>query len=180
MSTTCVGASRQNGSRQILGFVELDNVGGIYQGDVTSTPSVLKGINQINSHTFLNIDEHIDWEQYMDPGDLRTLDHADKQKAASKTMELLQQLQSETESKPEIPLIRNIQSLVEGYLTRGRHYKNIKYHVLVKFLQDCAPVGMSISNLGFKMIFDFPERKKDTLVKMEAFRASARPPTARP
>ena len=91
-----------------------------------------------------------------------------------KETELLQQLETDTNSRPDMALIYHVQAIVDNYLTPGRHDHMIKYHVLLRFLQDCAPFGMSISNLGFKIIMDYNYKNSNTLMKFEEFCKSAR------
>ena len=173
--TTCPGAHRVEGSRQVMGFVELKLVDGTYQGEVRFTSRFFQGMTKLPPNcTYFNVDECVDWELFVDPDDLLTLSGADQAKVNGKTAELLQELHDVAQKKPEVALIYHIQNIVENYLTRGRHHYDLKYHALVKFLKDCAPVGMSINNLGFKIIFDMPEKTKDTLAKLENHRAIAR------
>ncbi len=174
--TTCPGATRTPGTRQILGFVELDLVNGVYQGDIRFSPGTYRNLTRISSTSnLLESDDCIDWERFVDPGDLAKLSDIDENKVSTRTTNLLQQLRTETEAKPDMNLVYHVGQIVEAYLTRGRHADQTRYHILVKFLKECAPVGMSINNLGFKMIFNLPERKKDTLAKLEALRILARP-----
>ncbi len=174
VTTMSTGAQQPHGQRQIMGFVELDLVDGIYQGKVANNLSYYKSISRIST-SLLSQPDYIDWEQYADPGDLHDLSTKEENQVASKKIELVQQLRAETEDKPEVALIYHVQSIVEKYLTRGRHDKELKYHVLLQFLKDCAPAGMSVSNMGFKIVFDYPLEAKDTLAKFEALRKNARP-----
>ena len=124
--------------------------------------------------SILATDNFVDWECYASPANLNGLGTKKQSSVTMKKIKLLQQLEMDTNSKPDMALIYHVQAIVDNYLTHGRHDHTIKYHVLLGFLQDCAPVGMSISNLGFKIIMDYDYKNSNTLMKFEEFRKSAR------
>ena len=157
-----------------MGFVEFDLVNGTYEGHTRYGATHSEYQLEHVQDSILQTDDNVDWECYASPTDLSNLGSKQRSSATVKKTELLQQLQEDTKRRPDMALIYHVQALVSSYLTRGRHDPTIKYHVLLEFLQDCAPTGMSISNLGFKIIMDYDYQNGNTLTKFEEFRKSAR------
>ena len=169
------GAQRPHGLRVIAGFVELDLVHGSYEGKTRYRSSHTEYQAELIPDVILETDTNVDWKHYASPSNLTSLGASQQSSATMKKIELLQLLQEDAERRPDMALIYHVQAIVKSYLTRGRHDPAIKYHVLLGFLQDCAPNGMSISNLGFKIIMDYGYPNSKTLKKFEEFRKSARP-----
>ena len=169
------GAQRPHGLREIAGFVELDLVNGSYEGKTRYRSTHAEYQSELIPDSILATDDNVDWKRYASPSNLNSLGAKQQSSATMKKIELLQQLQEDAERKPDMALIYHVQAIVKSYLTRGRHDPTIKYHVLLGFLQDCAPIGMSISNLGFKTIVDYDYPNSKTLKKFEEFRKSACP-----
>ena len=159
----------------IAGFVELDLVHGSYEGRTRYRSSHTEYQGKLIPDAILETNTNVDWKYYASPSNLTRLGASQQSAATMKKIELLQLLQEDAERRPDMALIYHVQALVKSYLTRGRHDPAIKYHVLLGFLQDCAPNGMSISNLGFKTIMDYDYPNSKTLKKFEEFRKSARP-----
>ena len=168
------GAQRPHSKRQIMGFVELDLVNGAYEGNTRYDSKHYKYQLEQIPDGILEMNDFVDWESYTSPDNLNGLGTKEQSSVTVKKTKLLQQLEMETSRKPDMALIYHVQAIVDNYLTRGRHDHTIKYHVLLRFLQDCAPAGMSINNLGFKIIMDYDYKNSNTLTKFKEFRKNAR------